>query len=196
MVPASAISSAMQAAAPFPGGPTFSILCQAIANSLVAWLPVGVNLVGVTTGTVGVGTVTGTLIFGGNPGLILTAFGTTIHGATAAQMATTLFGGLTVGLAGLTYVGPSAGVGLGTDISHVVSANATSLAAVLQTTHSALCLLQGGTGSTVPGYYDALAGAICAIIMTGQTLPPTGVVAPSGPLGPSASVGTSTSIPV
>lgn len=196
MIPPSALAQAIRTAAPFPGGPTFDTLCQAIASSVTTWLPGGVNLVGVTTGTVGVGTVTGTLVFIPNPALILAAFSTTIQGATASLTAATLATGLAVGLTGLTYLGTSAGVGLGTDISRVASVNTPLLAQTLRTTHTSMCLPQGGTGALVPGYYEALAGAISSIILTGQTLPPTGVVAPSGPLGPSASVGVSTSIPV
>ena len=155
------------------------------------------NLVGVTTGVIGVGTVTGTLFFAGTPPIVLAAIGGSLRGQNAPLLATVLSVGLTTGLAGLTYVGVSAGVGVGTDLSRVVSANVPLLSTTLRTTHAAMCAAQGGTGATtVPGFYEAIAGAIGAVVMTGGTLPPTGVVAPTGPLGPSSSVGTSTAIPV
>ena len=186
----------MRAAAPFPGGPTFDILCQAIAIATTTWLPTGVNLVGVSTGVVGAGTATGALFFAGTPAIVLGAIGTTLTGVNAPLLATTLSVGLTTGLAGLTYLGVSAGVGLGTDLSRVVVANPVTLAQTLRGVHTGLCAAGGGTGAVVPGFYEALAGAIVGVMLTGGTLPPTGVVAPTSPLGPSSSVGVSTSVPV
>lgn len=196
MIPPALLAQALRASAPFPGGPAFTILCQAIATAVVTWLPTGVQLVGVTTGVVGVGTVTGTLFFAGTPAIVLGAIGGTLRGPTAPLLATVLSVGLTTGLAGQTYLGVSAGVGLGTDLSRVIVANPVALAQTLRGVHTSLCASQGGTGSVVPGYYEALAGAIAGVVMTGGTLPPTGVVAPTSPLGPSSSVGTSIAIPV
>lgn len=192
MIPPTALAAALRASAPFPGGPAFDLLCQAIANATVTWLPAGVSLVGVTAGVVGAGTVTGTISFAGTPGLVLEAMGA-LRGTNAPALATALATGLNAGLLGLSYLGASVGVGTGTDVSRVVSVNALALSQSLRTTHTALCVAQGGTGSTVPSFYEALAAGIAAVIATGTG---AGVVAPTGPLGPSSSVGTSTSVPV
>jgi len=192
MIPPAVIAAALRTSAPFPGGPAFDLLCQAIANATVTWLPTGVTLVGVTTGVVGAGTVTGTLAFAGTPPLVLAAMAA-LPGPNAPALATTLAAGLNAGLAGLPYAGVSTGVGTGTDASRVVSANVPTLAQVLRTAHIAACAVQGGTGSTVPVFYDALAAGIAAVVITGTGL---GAVAPTGPLGPSSSVGVSASVPV
>lgn len=117
-------------------------------------------------------------------------------GPTSSPLSVMLSAGLNTGLAGLTYAGASVGVGTGTDLSHVVSVNVPALATLLRSTHSAMCGPMGGTGAQVPGFYEALAAGVGVVVLTGATLPPTGVVAPTGPLGPSSSVGTSTSVPV
>lgn len=192
MIPPTVLAAALRASAPFPGGPAFDLLCQAIANATVTWLPAGVTLVGVTAGVVGAGTVTGTMTFAGTPSLVLAAMGA-LRGQNAPALATALAAGLNAGLVGLSYLGASVGVGTGTDVSRVVSVNALVLAQSLRTTHTALCVAQGGTGSTVPSFYEALAAGIAAVIATGTGV---GVVAPTGPLGPSSSVGTSASVPV
>jgi hypothetical protein len=192
MLPPAIIAAALRTAAPFPGGPTFDLLCQAIANAIVAWLPTGVTLTGVTAGVVGAGTVTGTLAFAGTPPLVLGAMGA-LRGTNVPALATTLAAGLNSGLAGLPYAGVSTGVGTGTDTSLVVSANIPALAQVLRTSHTAACAVQGGTGSTVPAFYEALAAGIATVVITGTGI---GAVAPTGPLGPSSSVGTSASVPV
>lgn len=192
MIPPAVIAAALRTSAPFPGGPAFDLLCQAIANAVTAWLPAGVTLAGVTTGVVGAGTVTGTLTFVGAPPAVLGAMGA-LQGPNVPALATTLAAGLPAGLAGLPYAGVSAGVGTGTDVSLVASTNVPALSAALRTAHSAACAVQGGTGSAVPAFYDALASGIAVVIATGAGV---GAVAPTGPLGPSSSVGTSTSVPV
>ena len=132
------------------------------------------------------------MTFAGTPSLVLAAMGA-LRGQNAPALATALAAGLNAGLVGLSYLGASVGVGTGTDVSRVVSVNALVLAQSLRTTHTALCVAQGGTGSTVPSFYEALAAGIAAVIATGTGV---GVVAPTGPLGPSSSVGTSASVPV
>lgn len=195
MLPPTTIAAALRSSAPFPGGPTFDLLCQAIANAVVSWLPTGVTLVGVTTGVMGAGTVTGTLSFMSTPATVLAAMAGTFRGQTAPQLATVISVGLNTGLMGLTYTGVSVGVATGTDVSHVVSANPTALAQVLRSVHSGLCAIQRGTGAQAAGFYEALAAGISTVVLTGMTIPP-GVVAPSGPAGAYPGVGTSTSVPV
>ena len=192
MIPPAVLFSSLRTSAPFPGGPAFDLLCQALAASVVSWLPLGVGLAGATTGVSGAGTVAGTIAFTGSSPAVLAAFGS-LGGPNAPALATVIAAGLTAGLAGLTYAGTSAGVALGTDISAVTRADVPSLAAVIRATHSSLCASQGGTGSQFPAFYDALANGIVSVILTGVTLPPTGVVSPVGPPGPSSAIGTSIS---
>lgn len=194
MIPPSVIAAALRSAAPFPGGPTLDILCQALAASIVGWLPTGVNLTGVTSGVVGAGTVTGTLVFSSTPVAVQGAMGA-FTGPNATPLAVMLSAGLNTGLAGLSYAGVSVGVGTGTDVSQVASVNVPTLASLLRTTHSAMCSSMGGSGALAPMFYDALAAGVGVVVLTGMTVPPTGVVAPTAPLGPSSSVGTSSSVP-
>jgi hypothetical protein len=196
VIPPTVLAQALRTSAPFPGGVTFDLFCQAIAIATVTWLPTGVSLTGVTTGVIGAGTVTGTLAFTGTPALVLAAIGTSLTGQNVPALATVLSTGLTTGLVGLTYAGVSVGVATGADTSLVTRADVPTLAQVLRTTHTSLCAAQGGTGSVVPGFYEALASGIVSVIVTGATVPPTGVVAPTGPVGPGSSVGTSLSVPV
>jgi hypothetical protein len=196
VLPPATIASALRSAAPFPGGPTFDLFCQAVAQSVTVWLPTGVSLTGVTSGLLGAGTVTGTLAFTSTPALVLAALSGTYSGPITNLLATVLSVGLNTGLLGLTYTGVSVGVATGLDTSRVISANGTTLAQVLRTTHAGLCAAQSGGGSVVPGFYEALANGIVTVILTGTTIPPTGVVAPTGPVGVASGVGTSTSIPV
>lgn len=152
-------------------------------------------LTGVTAGLAGAGTVTGTLVFTGTPAAVLGAMGA-FTGPNASPLSVMLSAGLDAGLAGLPYAGVSVGVGLGTDISHVVSVNVPALASILRTTHSAMCAPLGGSGAMVPGFYEALAAGVGVVVLTGATLPPTGVVAPTGVVGGLPLVGTSTAVPV
>ena len=192
MIPPATVYQALRTSATFPGGPSFDLLCQAVATSVTSWLPGGVSLVGVTTGVIGAGTVTGAITFTGVPAAVLGAM-SALPGPNTPALATVISNGITAGLAGLPYLGASVGVGTGADVSRVVSVNVPALAAVLRTTHASLCAVQGGTGSRVPAFYDALASGIVTVILTGTGF---GAVAPTGPLGPSSSVGTSTSVPV
>jgi hypothetical protein len=191
MIPPATITAALRSSAPFPGGPTFDILCQAIANATVSWLP-SVGLTGVTAGVVGAGTVTGVMGFASAPPLVLAAM-SGLTGQNVSALATVLSVGLNSGLAGLPYAGVSAGVATGTDVSVVSRADPTTLAAALRTVHAGLCAAQGGSGAQAPNFYTALANGIVVVVRTGTG---AGAVAPSGPMGPSSSVGTSTSAPV
>ena len=194
MIPPATIAAALRAAAPFIGGPTFDILCQSIALSMVDWLPTGVTFVGVTTGIVGVGVVSGTLQFVSTPPVVLAAMSFT--GPTSPMLAEVLSAGLNAGLVNLTYMGVSAGVGQGIDVSLAGVANVPALAGILRTVHTQLCAALGGSGSWTPTFYEGIAAGIGAVVSTGVTVPGQGKVAPAGPLGPSSSVGTSTSVPV
>lgn len=197
MVPASVISAAIQGSSSFPGGPTWSLLADAVGNALATWSVVPGNIViqGVTTGAVGSGQVIGTLQLTGGPSLVvagLTAGG--ISGATVAQVGSAIGSGILTSLSGtLRYQGVSAGVAVGLDVSFVASANPSTLASAIQLAHIASTSALGGSGSALPSLYTALAVGIVSLIQTAVTVPGTGVVTPAGPVGPGSTVGTSTS---
>lgn len=197
MVPASAISASIIGSASFPGGQTWSLLANAIGSALSTWAvtPGNVVIQGVSTGAVGAGTVTGFLQLTGSPSLVvaqMTAGGLT--GQSVTQVGTAIGLGVLTSLSGsLTYQGVSTGVALGTDISSVVSVNTPSLASTLQATHTALAGTLGGSGSSLPSFYTAIASGIAAMVQTGVTLG-SGIVVPAGPVGPGSSVGTTISI--
>lgn len=197
MVPASAISGAIRGAAGFPGGQTWALLADAVGNALSTWAPTPGNVViqGVSTGVVGAGTVTGSLQFTGGPALVVAGMsGGGLSGTTVAQVGTAIGTGLLSSLSGsLLYQGVSAGVGSGIDVSFIASANPATLAVALQLAHVALTGALGGTGSSLPSFYTAIASGISSFIQTGITLPGTGIVAPAGPLGPASSVGSTIS---
>lgn len=196
MIPAPVLTTALRAAAPFPGGPSFNILCSAMAQALTLWLPSGVTLQGVTSGVTGAGTVNGMLFFSGVPGVVnSTLQGSGLVGTASSQMAQVIAAGLNSGLNGLTYAGASVGVGQGLDQSQVSGVSVPTLAQTLETTHRGLCSAAGGSGSSVPGFYVSMARAIGVVIQTGRTRPPGGQVTPTSPLGPSSTLGTSLSVP-
>ena len=199
MVPASAISASIQGAASFPGGQTWPLLADAIGNAIATWAVVPGNIViqGVTAGVIGSGTVTGVLTFTGPPTLVVAqmlAGGLT--GQTVNQVGTAIGTGLLTSLSGsMTYQGVSVGVAVGTDVSFIASVNSATLSSALQLAHVALTGALGGSGSSLPSFYTAIAAGIAAIIQTGVTLG-SGIVAPAGPVGPGSSTGTSISFVV
>lgn len=198
MVPASAISSAIQGAASFPGGATWPLLCNAIGNAVSTWAvaPGNVLVQGVSTGVVGAGTVTGLLQFSPDPATVSSVIqGAGLAGTTVSQLGTALTLGMLSSLNGsLQYQGVSAGVAQGLDVSLVATVNTATLITALQSAHSALASALGGSGASNAVLYSALAAGIATIFSTGTTLPGTGIVTPAGPLGPASSVGATVSV--
>lgn len=198
MVPASSISLAIQGSATFAGGPTWPLLCNAIGNAVSAWAaaPGNILIQGVTNGVVGTGTVTGVLQITGAPSLVASVMiigG--LAGVTAPQVGLAIGLGLISSLSGqLAYTGASIGVGSGTDLSAVTHADAYMLAMAFRLNHAVLAQNLGGTGAHLPAFYDSISVGIASMLMTGVTVPGSGIVAPSGPLGPGSSVGSSISL--
>ncbi len=180
--------------ADFPGGPSFHTLTNAIGLALPQWLPTGVVLHGLTAGMAGAGTVNGRLIFLGEAATVLTELQAGgVGGPQSSRVARAISLGLTEVLTGSSYVGISAGVSTGTDISLVATVNTVTLASILEPIHRSLCTPMGGLGSNAPGFYLALARGISAVLRTGVTTPGSGVVSPAGPAGFLPGVGTSVS---
>lgn len=199
MIPGSVISASIRGSASFPGGQTWGILADAIGNAFVSWAstPGNVILQGVTAGIVGAGSVTGVLTLTGGPALVVSGLSGGLSGVTVPQVGTAIGTGLISALSGsIQYQGVSVGVGSGTDVSFVSSANAVSLSSLIQAAHVSLTAGRGGSGANYPAFYTALGTGIASLIQTAVTLPGTGIVTPSGALGPSSSSGTSLSTPV
>lgn len=192
MVPPSVLEGALLTSAPFAGGPTYPILCRAVATAVVAWAS-SVQLLGATVGVVGTGTVNGVLQFTATPDLLLTALQTGLPGSSAGGLAVALCAGLHTSLAGQRYVGQSVGVATGTDLSAVVGADVGTLAGLIEAAHHGGCLAAGGTGSSSPLLYQSVAAAVVVWWQTGIGV---GAVTPAGPVGPTSGAGVSRSGPV
>lgn len=173
------IAQAIQAASSFQGI-NWALYARWIGISTTTWLPLGVQLQGVTTGTLGTGVVIGKFYLtpmpiaipamtGINAPLLGVAVGMGIGAALTAEAA---------------YVGVSTGVGVGTDVSLVQSANAGSLVSILQSTGITL----GLTGVLMPALCSQLGVGIAGLLQTG-----TGVGSVAGPPSPTAGAGTSLS---
>lgn len=173
------------------------MLADSIGNALATWAVVPGNILiqGVSTGVVGSGTVVGTLQFTGPPSLVVAQMlGGGLTGQTVTQVGTAIGTGLLSSLSGsMLYQRVSAGVGQGLDVSFIASVNSATLSSAFQLAHVAITGALGGSGSSLPSFYTAIAAGIAAIIQTGVTLPGSGIVTPAGPLGPASSTGTTIS---
>ena len=149
-----------------------------------------VTVNGVTSGTVGSGIVSGTMTFNGLvPSCISAMSGLT--GQNTPAIAQSICIGLNGSLSGTTYTGQSTGVSAGSDQSLVSSANAATLATALEEAHRGICGGLGGTGASVPGFYQGIALAIISVVMTGNGI---GSVTPIGESSPVSGIGVSVSV--
>jgi len=182
------ISAAILAATPDLPGPNFQQLSVLLGVAITAWalLPANVVVQGVTTGTVGAGSVFGKLTVVPNPLPVNAAFvGAGLLGPNGQQVAR----GVGVGVAMAfstsgTYVGASAGVGAGTDVSKITFANPTTLTAAILAAAPGV----GFGGPNIAQFAAAVGTGVAALLLTG-----TGVGGVAGPSGPAPSAGTSVS---
>lgn len=191
------VASIIEASAPFPGGPTWPILCRAIGLSLATWMlvPSNVKITGVTAGSAGSGIVTGGLSIPPSPVLIASALRASgVNGTTVDLLSSAVAIGVSNALTGTArYMGSSSGVSAGTDVSKVTLANPVSLLPLLELNFRSLCASLGGYGPFHPGILPGLATGLAAMILLGGTVPGTGVVVPAGSVSPYPAVGTSPS---
>lgn len=187
------IYSALQlykAVGPFPlNGPAFDQLAWSIAEGVIDWIdsPINVTLLGLSTGTVGVGAIpdrsthlvvlpviplmTSGLVSAGVAGPLASSLSITV--TLAIAHAVTQFGG---------YIGLCPTVGVGTDISKVVWSNPGTLIASLQESMSD----NNMTGVAANRLAHGLGLGIAALMLTGF-----GWGKVLGPPGPSPSTGPS-----
>ncbi len=177
------ITAAVISAAPFPGGPGFPILANAIGLAVYTWavIPANVRLQGVTTGLAGAGAVLGSVIIPPNPALasaIIASSG--LVGPTAPLLATALGVGIPTAFLSAQYSGGSVGVSAGSDLSKITFANTATLIPLLTAFLA---------GSSSPIVANAIASVVSGILLTGTGV---GVVAPVAPApGPGAGISTS-----
>tara|TARA_B100000287_G_scaffold351546_1_gene340719 strand:+ start:89 stop:673 length:585 start_codon:yes stop_codon:yes gene_type:complete len=118
-------------------GVTASNLASSISTAVSNWanIPTNINLVGVTTGCAGAGSVNGVLTLPPNPSFYISAFsGMTIVGLDQPRLCNALSDGISKAFSSAVYTGASAGVGIGADVSSVIGVNRGSLYSLLQST--------------------------------------------------------------
>lgn len=182
------VTASIIAAAPDLPGPDFQRIATLLGSAITAWAQVPANVVvqGVTTGAAGAGAVTGKLFVPIQPLPVNASFaGASLLGTNAQQMAR----GIGVGVAtaftsSAQYVGVSAGVGAGTDISRITVANPAALTATILAAAPGL----GFAGASMPTFAAAVGTGVSTLLLTG-----TGTGAVAGPGGPAPTAGTSVS---
>jgi len=146
-------------------GPQFQRLALAIGQGVATWavVPSNVTLVGVATGAAGSGTAQGGLTFVPNTPAFTGAL-TGFAGPSGLVLGNAVCLGLTAALnASARSLGVSPTVGVGTDISKVVSANATTLQGSLTAAFAG----QNFSGPSGLRLSAELSVAIAALFMTG-----------------------------
>jgi len=173
---AATISSAILGAAPEMAGVSAPTVAQVVGNAVYAWaiLPANLSLTGVTTGALGAGVVTGTLVV--PPDVVVVAAGLTsagVVGPTSVVLAKAVAVGLSLAFASAQYTGPSIGVAIGVDNSVVSTANPATLTPPLAA---------GFPGPSGPAVAVGLASGITSLLLLGTGI---GVVAgtPTGGSG-------------
>ena len=192
------IAGAIIASAPFPQGPTYSLVATAIGTSVTTWIlgnPLNFQIAGITIGTAGTGVVNGTLIFPPNPPLLSASL---ISAGCTGPASALLAQGVSLGVAtALTstalYFGQSIGVGVGTDVSGVSLSNAATLSTLLLSNFGAVFSSVGGlpTGIAVISLSQGLGVGLAA-----QCQLATGLGIVSGGPSPTSTSGTSLSVVV
>lgn len=182
------ISASITAATPDLPGPDFQRLSILLGVAIFTWATIPSNLVvqGVTTGAAGAGAVLGTINVPPVPLPVNAAFaGAGILGPSGQQMARGIGVGVALAFtANAQYIGASAGVGSGTDVSKITVANPATLTAAVLAAAPAV----GFAGANLAQIAAAVGTGVSALLLTG-----TGVGGVAGPAGPAPAAGTSVS---
>jgi hypothetical protein len=177
------VTSSILSAAPEMAGPTGAILAQTVGAVVVPWAltPSNLILVGVTTGTLGVGVVNGVFTVLPNMPVVSAALSAAgVVGPTAIILAKAIAFGIATSFSVAQYSGPSTGVGAGVDTSVVSFVNAATLVASLSASFLGVSspLVSAGLGN---GIAALLALGTGIGVVTGTVLPGAG----AGVSGPS-----------
>ena len=182
------VTQAILGADPFLQGSTWIELVSAIGSAVVIWIanPVNVSVQGVTTGAAGTGVVLGNLVVVPQPLPVSIAFlASGLLGVQAPLMSRAIGMGAAMAITAKgAYRGVSAGVGSGTDVSKVVTADGISLASIFTTTAYGRQL----QGVQIPDLAHAIGIGVANLLLTG-----TGMGIVTGPAGPAPAAGTSLS---
>jgi hypothetical protein len=178
-----AVTAAILAAAPEMAGPTGLILAQAVGAAVVPWanLPANLALTGITTGTVGAGTVLGALTVPPNVAVVSGALAAAgVVGPTSAILAKAIAIGISTSFSTAQYAGPSIGVGVGADVSVMAIVNPFTLIPLLSAglTGASGPLVSTGIGNGIANLL-ALGTGIGAVTGSPSTTPGTGTSGPS-----------------
>ncbi len=182
------ITSAIVAAGPDLKGPVWFRFAAAVGTAVAIWaiIPANVVLIGTANGGAGAGTVSGKIFIVPQPLPVNTAMASTgLLGFNAARMARAVGMGVANGFNTQgTYVGASALVGTGGDLSKITFANSAKLAQDILTVGAG----QGLVGPLMGRLSVALGIGIANLLLTG-----TGVGTVQGPAGPVPTTGQSIS---
>ena len=183
------IAQAIIAAGPDIVGVSWPRLATVIGIAVATWavVPANLSMQGVTTGTLGSGTVTGKFYVVPAPLPVPAAMAlATVLGVRAPSLARALGMGVAAAFnASASYTGVSAGVGTGSDVSKVVLANGPALVLALQ----AAAVSSGLVGVALPTLFAGVGPGIANLLLLGTG---TGVVTGAG--SPASGVGSSTSV--
>ena len=168
-------------------GVNSTVLATAIGTAIGTWskIPSSITLVGATSGTAGVGAVSGKLTLAPNPTFYESAFVSVgLVGLTKTPLCVALSNAVATTFSTALYMGVSSGVGLGADTTKVVFVDGASLVSILNSTFASYAIV--GVNSSV------LASAISiGVVAHLATCFGTGAV--SGPPSPSVAIGISNS---
>lgn len=185
MLDPSILSSSIRGSADFPGGVTWGILCDVIGASYVQFLR---SLVcrGTCVGTAGTGSSSGSLLF--SVPVITPSF----VGISTGRVMGAVLGGTCAYLnSNSSYVGVSAGVGSGVDVSAVLVPPGEAYLSILLPMASEGFRGFGSRGPVDTRFLAFLASSLSSMAGTGVTVPGTGVI--TGVASPSPASGASVS---
>jgi hypothetical protein len=151
----------------FPGSQNLARVASAVGRTLPLWLPLltNVNVVGVTSGVAGVGTVNGKLFVSGGAALVVASLRQAgLGGPTATGLGLAVGTGVSAVLnSSAQYLGVSFGVGVGADASKVSFTNSATLIPLLLSNLRAA----GVQGPQGPQLATGLGRGIAQLVQTG-----------------------------
>jgi hypothetical protein len=174
----------------FTGSTVLPRIASAVGSSIPVWIPIIANVTvqGTTIGVAGAGAVNGKLFFVGQGGALMIAGlkSAGLTGLSATFLGTAVGNGVWVALNSLAqYVGTSAGVGIGVDVSTIPNANEGALLPILQGNLAGQAILGQNSAQLAQG----LARGIADIVKTG-----IGIGGVTGSPSPIPAVSTSVSL--
>jgi len=182
------VTGAILAAGPELKGENWFRIATVVGTAVSVWaqVPANLALTGVTQGTVGAGAVTGKITVAPNPAPVLAAaVSVGLLGFVTPSVCRAVGMGVAAAVtASGQYIGTSAGVAVGTDISKVSVANPATLTGTI----SSIAASTGLLGLSMQQLSAAFGTGLSVMLLTGAG---TGVVA--GVAGPSPGFGTSVS---